>query len=768
MSKRIKHILPFALMVAFCFTSIYPALPAMAGEAQGTERNNQIIEHYLNGANKNHLMEPDKYKGKSDAESAPSISGYHFKTYNISQENVYLSKDLPYIVGYPDKTVKPLRYISRAEATAIFYRLYDGQYPDKTKALSKTTFSDLDAKAWYYQPVKTMYESGLVAGSDNKFRPNDPISRAELAGLAARFNPDRFAGTKSDKAAFSDVKDGQWYSDAVALGTANKWLSGYPDGTFRPNDLITRAEVMSVINRVMDRRVGAQTLRDLKVPNPYTDVKTSDWFYPDVLEATVDHRNKQKDWHGSAYDKLDQVTEVYVDTDGREIADRKVYTGEKAKAYKKIFGFNYAGYTKQVTFIYESNLKWGSSKDKDRPNKPDRPNPDKPNPGEGQNKVTLSFNPGDLPDTPMPEALTVGAGEDAGLPDLPNFNNKYYDFAGWKLDGSDKVLQPGDVVPIAKSMTATAQYKAKPWGTAVNQIYPTRIKFNLNLPSVPVGDINLHIHYDNGNGDSGDRDYPVASNGTNEYEVILNQLPYQSDKRFDMTVSYKDKDGKEQKSKVLHKFVNRTFIMGDNIAYNQDFLDFKTWMPNTKYTFTFVKDGSSEILHQQSFSSSKFDEYERFHFTKDGQPFVIAKNTAIFVDFEAEEDGTTYGDRLIYGADTPSKTGPSFANKYTYEPISFWVKDDHFTEPYFTIMSEKPNTEITVKVFRGGEEIFTQKATLSKVNEFEEVYWADGFKPQDGDLLCFDASSGPGVNNVIYRTDEDQSIMITVRQKTKK
>lgn len=652
MSKRIKCILSFVLMVAFCFTSIYPALPAMAGETQGTERNNQIIEHYLNGASKNHLMEAEKYKGKSDAVSAPNINGYHFKTYNISQENVYLSKDLPYIVGYPDKTVKPLRYISRAEATAIFYRLYDGQYPDKTKALSKTTFSDLDAKAWYYQPIKTMYESGLVSGSDNKFRPNDPISRAELAGLAARFNPDRFAGNKSNKATFSDVKDGQWYSDAVALGTANKWLSGYPDGTFRPNDLITRAEVMSVINRVMDRRVAGQTLRDLKVPNPYTDVKTTDWFYPDVLEATVDHRNKQKDWHGLAYDKLDQVTEVYVNTDGKEIADRKVYTGEKAKAYKKIFGFNYAGYAKQVTFIYESNLKWSSSKDKDKPNKPDRSNPDKPNPGESQGKVTLTFNPGDLADTPMPEALTANSGEDAGLPDLPNFNNKYYDFAGWKLDGSDQVHQPGDVVPMSKSMTATAQYKARPWGTAVNMDYPTRIKFNLNLPSVPAGDINLHIHYDNGNGDSGDRDYPVASNGTNEYEVILSQLPYQSDKRFDMQVSYKDKDGKERKSTVIHKFVHRTFVWtNDSMVSGHDFFEFASWMPNAKYTFTFVKTDDNEILHQESFQSSKVNEYERFNFTKDGAPYVIQPRTTVFVDFEAEEDGTTYGDRLIYQPD---------------------------------------------------------------------------------------------------------------------
>lgn len=83
-------------------------------------------------------------------------------------------------------------------------------------------------------------------------------------------------------------------------------------------------------------------------------------------------------------------------------------------------------------------------------------------------------------------------------------------------------------------------------------------------------------------------------------------------------------------------------------------------------------------------------------------------------------------------------------------------------------MSEKPNTEITVKVFRGGEEIFTQKATLNKVDEFQQVYWADGFKPQEGDLLCFDASSGPDANNVIYRTDEDQSIMIAVRQKSKR
>ncbi|MFP5528370.1 isopeptide-forming domain-containing fimbrial protein [Peptococcus simiae] len=361
--KKLKRFLAAGLLASFCLTSILsPAAGAAetkkeAAKADDTNKTKmvRVTENFVNGSGGKKLAETKTYNDDNDRDvREEKIPGYTFKTYEKEITNVYLTKDIPYIVGYPDKTVRPLRFISRAEAAAVFHRLYDGDYPKEVNTWSKDTFKDVPENAWYIEPVKQMYKSGIIAGSEGKFRPDEPITRAELAGLATRFNPEKFGGKKDD-GAFADVSTGQWYSSAVALAAANKWVSGYPDGTFKPNNYITRTETMSIINRVLDRQMTTEKLRELGVKNPYTDIKEDDWYYADALEATINHKKERGKWHGFDYNggKYNVIIEKYVDTEGNVIRKKKVSDGKEVKSPKDIVGFNYVGYVKVLTYVYE-------------------------------------------------------------------------------------------------------------------------------------------------------------------------------------------------------------------------------------------------------------------------------------------------------------------------------------------------------------------------------------------------------------------------------
>lgn len=363
--SKLKRFLAAGLLASFCLTSILSptANAAETKKALADDTNKtkmvRVTENFVNGSGGKELAESKQYNDDNDRDvREEKIPGYVFKTYEKEITNVYLTKDIPYIVGYPDKTVRPLRFISRAEAAAVFYRLYDGDYPKESNSWSKKTFTDLDTDAWYYESVKQMYKSGIIAGSEGKFRPNEPITRAELAGLATRFNPEKFGGKKEERGAFTDVSTGKWYSSAVALAAANKWVSGYPDGSFKPNNYITRTETMSIINRVLDRQMTTEKLRELGVKNPYTDIKEDDWFYADALEATIDHRKSRKEWHGMDYNKgkVNVIIEKYVDTEGNIIRKKKVSDGKEVKSPKDIVGFDYVGYVKVLTYVYEKGV----------------------------------------------------------------------------------------------------------------------------------------------------------------------------------------------------------------------------------------------------------------------------------------------------------------------------------------------------------------------------------------------------------------------------
>lgn len=194
-----------------------------------------------------------------------------------------------YVIGYPDGTVHPNGQITRAEVATIFFRLLRDEVRNGAFTTSNT-YSDVAYGKWYNNPISTMSALGIITGyPDGTFKPNKPITRAEFAAIAARFDE-----TQSGKSAtFSDVI-GHWAAKEIGIAYANEWIKGYPDGTFKPDQNITRAEAMTLINRVLERKPEspADLLTNM---NKWTDnMDTSKWYYLDVQEATNSHGYTRK------------------------------------------------------------------------------------------------------------------------------------------------------------------------------------------------------------------------------------------------------------------------------------------------------------------------------------------------------------------------------------------------------------------------------------------------------------------------------------------
>ena len=189
-----------------------------------------------------------------------------------------------YIVGYPDGTVQPNGQITRAEATTIFFRLLTDE--SREANLTKTNrYTDVVAGAWYNTAISTMTRAGIVDGyPDGTFRPDAPITRAEMSKIISLF-------AKLDKNAdrFSDIA-GHWAEKYIKLAAGNGWIEGYPDGTFLPQRNITRAETATMINRVLERVPSQESrLLDRAAMQTWPDANPGDWFYLAIQEATNSH-----------------------------------------------------------------------------------------------------------------------------------------------------------------------------------------------------------------------------------------------------------------------------------------------------------------------------------------------------------------------------------------------------------------------------------------------------------------------------------------------
>ena len=188
-----------------------------------------------------------------------------------------------YVQGYPDGTVKPAGNITRAETAAILFRLMDDA-SRKTYYSTKSGFRDVASGSWYNTYVATLNNAGVITDSSNGyFRPNEAITRAELAAMLANFTETAGAANY-----FNDVSASYWAANAIAICAKLGWINGYPDGTFRPDKNVTRAELMAMINRATGR---APKSADAFLPGMKTWIdNTSDkWYYLDVQEATNSH-----------------------------------------------------------------------------------------------------------------------------------------------------------------------------------------------------------------------------------------------------------------------------------------------------------------------------------------------------------------------------------------------------------------------------------------------------------------------------------------------
>ena len=181
----IKRITSAGLSLAMIAT-IIPSSFAVSTKSASTLSS--VTAKYLDAENGKEIAEKQTYSVTHEKKSPQTITNYTYTDYTESVEYIYSHKDLTYIIGYPDKGVHPNGDLTRAEAAMIFYRLYDGDYPSFTRRMSNSTFKDVSAKNWFYEPVEMLYNIGLLEGkSKDTFVPNAPISRAEFAVLSARF-----------------------------------------------------------------------------------------------------------------------------------------------------------------------------------------------------------------------------------------------------------------------------------------------------------------------------------------------------------------------------------------------------------------------------------------------------------------------------------------------------------------------------------------------------------------------------------------------------
>ena len=204
-----------------------------------------------------------------------------------------------YIVGYPNGNVEPNGNITRAEVATIFFRLLTEEVRTANSTQSNS-LSDVTRGQWFNHAVSTLSSMGIVKGhNDGTFAPNAPITRAEFAAIAARFD-DKNTDTSSK---FTDIAS-HWAKNEIGIAANKGWINGYPDGTFRPNQYITRAEAMTLVNRVLNRLPeNSSDLLDSMIKWP-DNSDASQWFYLAVQEATNSHYYKTKENKFEKWTKL--------------------------------------------------------------------------------------------------------------------------------------------------------------------------------------------------------------------------------------------------------------------------------------------------------------------------------------------------------------------------------------------------------------------------------------------------------------------------------
>ena len=227
-----------------------------------------------------------------------------------------------YIEGYPEDyrtgeysdnedlwPVKPQGNITRAEVATIFYRLLKDEVREEIET-DVNSFPDVNADDWFNVTVSSLANMNAISGyEDGTFRPNEPITRAELAAMAERFY--EAFDAEYEEGTFLDVEGDEWFADAIAAAKELGILGGYPDGTVRPNNNITRAETCAIVNRVLERRPHDEHLGDVDDMRTWPDNLPGAWYYADMQEATNGHYYEWIDIDGVDFEEWTEVDKDY-------------------------------------------------------------------------------------------------------------------------------------------------------------------------------------------------------------------------------------------------------------------------------------------------------------------------------------------------------------------------------------------------------------------------------------------------------------------------
>ena len=346
MRKNLKRLTSMALALILSAS----AFPVTAfGASDSTSTLAEVTAKFIDAENGKEIIQPETYSVTHEEKSPQEIENYTYVDYAESVEYVYSHKDLTYIIGYPDESVRPDASMTRAEAATVFYRLYDGEYPAFTHRMSNGTFEDVKTDYWFYKEVETLYNIGIVDGTEeHKFSPDEPVTRAEFAVMAARFADLDYTGGNI----FDDVPNGHWAYSYINAAANAGWVEGYPDGSFRPDEPISRAEVVRLVNGVINRSITLDKLKELGVECPYNDLAEKHWSYCDLMEATIPH--SAEEWHGLSYNdgNYNIIIEKFVDQDGKELAEAVTTAGKEETSPKAIPAYEYRGYIRTVVYQY--------------------------------------------------------------------------------------------------------------------------------------------------------------------------------------------------------------------------------------------------------------------------------------------------------------------------------------------------------------------------------------------------------------------------------
>ena len=242
-------------------------------------------EGYVVSGGKIGMEKADLTTNQTTAEKkAETVRNYRGVTPDLLNDSDHFA----YVIGYKDGNVRPYGLISRAETTTIFFRLLKDSVRDGN-LLTSNTYTDVADDYWANTAISTMTGLGIVQGrSTTTFDPKAPITRAQFAAICARFDTGKSSGTQS----FTDIK-GHWAEKYIERAAELGWIKGFEDGTFRPDTYITRAQAMTMINRVLNR-IPEENSDLLAGMNTWPDCNPGDWFYLAVQEATNSHAFKHK------------------------------------------------------------------------------------------------------------------------------------------------------------------------------------------------------------------------------------------------------------------------------------------------------------------------------------------------------------------------------------------------------------------------------------------------------------------------------------------